>query len=291
MDKKMDTKELMGYGCQINNNAVENVKESVIRLNDVMAMITDLQSINEALSLALTEADKEKENQEYEIEVLKDKICQFEKKEQQYNKLEVSSIQIANLLSTLTEREKKLETLEKSFSEEKKKFDQEKNDIIMSEQNAKERAKRLKIEKDKAIQDRDIAITEKDKAVSERDRAIVEKEKAESEKNVADREKEKIKNDLTEVGNELEKTRTNLKIIEKQKDDLTKNLEWYREYASAIDRKVAEDEFNKVEAEQDSGNDFKHCNNVDAIGSEKIKDKCEHSEIRTKDTREDRPQW
>ncbi len=203
MTDSMDIKKLTEYRCHINNTVVESMKESVAKLNEAMAMIADLQSINDTLVLELAEAEKDNQSQAKDLDILKQKIesrkefveC-AEKKERQYSSMDLSVTEIAALLASLKEKERKLE-------KEKESFELEKDSIISAKLEAEEKAKRYLKDKNDAINSRDTAITERDKAIS--DLKIIKEAK---------------------------------KKAEKESIEARDDMKWYKNYASAIDRKI-----------------------------------------------------
>lgn len=223
MTDSMDIKKLTEFRCQINNNVVESIKESVTKLNEAMAMIADLQNINETLVLELAENQKENQSKDkelcilkQEIESMKKDIRRVEEKEKLYNSMDLSMIELTKLSTSLKERENTLSLTEKELNENKQKFESERKSIISARLDAEEKAKfysNNNVELSKAI----------DIATVERDNAIEAKTKAE--------------NDLLAIKNELNEYR---KASAQEKEELNEKIVWYYKYAKAVDQKIVD---------------------------------------------------
>lgn len=231
MADKAEIRKLTEYRCQINNKVVESIQESVTRLNEAMAMIADLQNINEAFGAALAEADQENKSQTKDIDILKQKIESMkeavrltEEKEKQYAKMDLSMAKVSALLASLEEREKKLSIEEDELVRDRQSFEAEKSSVVSARREAEEKAERHLKDKNEAIRSRDAAIAEREKALEEKKKA--EEQKAEAEKGVAE-----LREELAEYSNaSAQNEKTLNKTIEL--------MEWYRNYAIAVDCKI-----------------------------------------------------
>lgn len=233
MAENMDTKKLTEYRHQISNAVVENIKESLSKMEDAIAMITDLQSINEALSLALVGANNDKERKEQEISELKEtiesmkmRINQAEIKERKYEELDISMEKVTTLLITLDEKEKELTVLTEKLNKERVEFEEEREIITSAKAEAEEKTK-INIKK------KNEAIKSRDEAIAERDKAIKDKKDAEDK----NRELSKLVDKLKD-----EKGRSNDKIeqLESDLEESYNSTEWYRDYAIALDKKIVD---------------------------------------------------
>ena len=251
MADKTEIKKLTEYRCQINNIIVESMKESVTKLNEAMAMIADIQNINEVLATALAEADQENQSQAKDIDILKQKIksmkeavMHVDEKEKQYAEMDLSMAKISALLAGLEEREKKLSVEENRLVQDRQSFEEEKDSIISARLEAEEKANRHLKNRNEAIKLRDIAIAERDKALED-------KRKAEAEKDL-----EELREELAEYSNASTQDEEKIsKTIEL--------MEWYRNYAIAVDRKIID--FFRNKNEDLDGHYYTFLNNPDKL--------------------------
>lgn len=263
MVDKMEIKKLTEYRRQINSNIVESMKESVTKLNEAMAMVADLQSINEVLVTALAEADQENKSQAKDIINFRQKIDSMnkvvvhaEEKEKQYAEMDLSMAKVSALLACLEDREKRLSVAEKELALDRQAFDKEKNSIISAKSEADEKARKYLTERNDAIKSRDAAVADCDKAVED-------KKKTEEERNKAEEEKIKAEKELAELREELAEYSNASVQDEERLNDTIKSLEWYRNYAIAVDRKII-DYFRNKNDDLD-GHYYTFLNNPDKL--------------------------
>lgn len=233
MADKMDVKKLTEYRSQLSGSVIEGISGSIAKLNESLAMISDLQRINEALVVSSGEQEQELVALEAnnlqlknENESLKKRVIDVETKEKQYVAMELSMAKVSALLTQLQQREDSIAMVEKQLAAEKSAFDQEKIRIIFEKTDAEEKANRYLNEKNDAIRSRDVAIAEKNSALKE-------KEDAEQLKNDAEAKLEELREEL-----ELAEC---TKAVTQDAEELSKVIElmeWYRGYAYALDRKI-----------------------------------------------------
>ena len=240
MVDNMDINKLTEYRYKINNNVVERVKESVTKLNEAMAMLTDLQNINEVLVTSLSEAEQENQSLakdiivlKSEIESMKETVKNAEEKEKKFTDMDLSMEKVSALLASLEEREKKKSIAENELVQDRENFEQEKLSIISARLEAEEKADRYLQDKNDAISSRDVAIVDRDKAFEIR-------KKAEEEKLKAEKELAELREELAEYSNTSTRDEKKLK-------ETIELMEWYRNYAIAVDHKIIDFFRNKNE--------------------------------------------
>ena len=253
VDKK-EINRLNEYRCQINNNVMESIKDSATKLNDVMAMLGDLQNINEVLVTSLAETSQENQSQSKDIIILKNKIESMEEvvnnaveKEKIFANMDLSTAKVSALLASLEERENKLSIAETKLAQDRQIFEQEKEGIISARVESEEKANRYLQEKNDAIKSRDIAITERDKALDI--------------KKKAEEERMKVEKDLVELREELAEYSNAATQDEQKLNETIELMEWYRNYA--IDRKIVD--FFRNKNEKLDGHYYTFLNNPDKL--------------------------
>lgn len=279
--------ELKQYYSNINSMISKDLISNINNLTEMTGRLRDLGEINTAFWDVVSEQEKKISSLESElnkrgkdIEEKERRIKSYEDKEESYREIEVASLKVTKLLQELEEERIALNQERIDFEEERDSIIAEKEQAIKERDEARDIEKKVKKERDEAIVAKDGKIAEcrkleeeKKELISEKEELIEEKEDLIEEKKTLEDENKNLEQEKGQIEKEYKKLKEEAtRLVVNLKDEVEKkekDIEWYRTYAMATDRKIL-DYFNEVESELISHKEYLLKHNEDEERKEKF---------------------
>lgn len=221
MNTMSEVEELQAYKRKIWEDANGNLHDSISRMNDILAMFSDLREIGDVMFEIVRKQQEQldgifRQNQELKEKLQKqtEKSRNLKSQNEQFAALGLDAAKVSSLMISLDRQKKNLISGMEELEKQKAGFEKEKEELEQRTLEAEERGRKLKDERNQTIVERDEAIEKMriaENSLRDREREI------ELQKKKHDRELREVKNQVRE--------------LEKQR-------KWYKEYAAALDRKV-----------------------------------------------------
>lgn len=155
MNWKTDRELLESYRRKINDGVWNNIRESILRLNETGTMLNDMQEIGNAMLTLI-------EEQKCQIDTLNGQLTDTKtalaEKEKKYDAIMSEAFRVVQLYNFLQEKSKELKEKKERLESEQEKFEWEKKALSRTLQDYKERNEKLSEDRDAAIHSRDEAI-------------------------------------------------------------------------------------------------------------------------------------
>jgi chromosome segregation ATPase len=210
MTDRENIDKLGDYGRHICTEAKKGISEGVSQITGIVTMIEDLNKIVDEMNAVNREQQHIIEDLNRDILSLKSELKEKEKyiekfriKEAEYSGMEMDSVRLASLLTTIREQEKALEEEQEKFKDKEEAFELDKKTIISEKNDAVLKMKRARQERDDAEKSRDSAVSEKNEMQARME----------------------VRDDI-------------IRNSEKENQKIRGSLKWYIEYAVALDQKI-----------------------------------------------------